>query len=109
MNVLVMSATASAINYQKALAGRADVRLFLSDASPYAGGLYGPGITPVLLPRARELDRYQAALDRALGENRIDVLIPTSDHDMEGTMELRRAAGAPPVPCFDPITTSFAR
>jgi hypothetical protein len=102
MNVLVLSATASAINYQKALAGRADVRLFLSDASPYASGLYGWGVTPVLLPRARDLDRYRAALDLVLAQRRIDILIPTSDHDMEGTMELRHRGWEPPVAMFRP-------
>jgi glutathione synthase/RimK-type ligase-like ATP-grasp enzyme len=102
MNVLVLSATASAINYQKALAGRSDVRLFLSDASPYASGLYGPGVTPVLLPRARDLDRYREALDRAVKQHDIDILIPTSDHDMEGTMELRQRGWGPPVAMFRP-------
>ena len=102
MNVLVLSATASAINYQKALAGRSDVRLFLCDASPYASGLYGPGVTPVLLPRARDLDRYREALDRAVKQHDIDILIPTSDHDMEGTMELRQRGWGPPVAMFRP-------
>jgi hypothetical protein len=102
MNVLVLSATASAINYHKALAGRPDLRLFLSDASPYAGGLYAPNVTPVLLPRARDLERYREALDCALKRHRIDVLIPTSDHDMEGTMELRQRGWNPPIAMFRP-------
>jgi len=102
MNVLVLSATASAINYQKALACRPDVRLFLSDASPYASGLYGPGVTPVLLPRARELDRYRDALDNVIRRHHIDILVPTSDHDMEGTIELCRLGWDPPVALFRP-------
>ena len=101
-NVLVLSATASAINYQKALAGRPDINLFLSDASPYAAGLYGPGVTPVLLPRARDLDRYRAALERVLAQHQIDLLIPTSDHDMEGTMELRQRGWNPAARMFQP-------
>src|SRR5262249_42268015 len=93
--------------YQKALAGRADIRLFLSDASPYASGLYGAGVTPVLLPRARDLDRYRAALDLVLAQHRIDILIPTSDHDMEGTMELRQRGWDPPVAMFRPDYAVF--
>jgi carbamoylphosphate synthase large subunit len=107
MNVLVLSATASAINYLKALAGRSGLRLFLSDASPYASGLYAPGVTPVLLPRARDLDRYREALERALRQYHIDVLIPTSDHDMEGTMELRQRGWDPAVAMFRPDYAVF--
>ncbi|MCI0642119.1 MAG: ATP-grasp domain-containing protein [Gemmataceae bacterium] len=102
MNVLILSATASAINYQKALAGRRDLRLFFADASRYAGGLYGAGVTPLLLPRARSLDRYQEALDAAIKRHGIDLLIPTSDHDMEGVMELQRRGWTPPVSMFRP-------
>ncbi|MCI0380651.1 MAG: ATP-grasp domain-containing protein [Gemmataceae bacterium] len=102
MNVLILSATASAINYQKALAGRRDLRLFFADASRYAGGLYGAGVTPLLLPRARSLDRYQEALDAAIKRHGIDLLISTSDHDMEGVMELERRGWTPPVSMFRP-------
>jgi predicted ATP-grasp superfamily ATP-dependent carboligase len=102
MNVLVLSATASAINYRNALAGRPDLRLFLSDASRFASGLYGCGVTPVLVPRARELDSYQAALDRIISRHAIDLLIPTSDHDMEGVMELLHRGWQPTVKLFQP-------
>jgi carbamoylphosphate synthase large subunit len=101
-NVLVLSATASAINYQKALAGRADLRLFLTDASPLASGLYGDNVVPLLLPRARDLAPYRAALERVIERHKIDVLIPTSDHDMEGVMELLHQGWAPPVAQFRP-------
>lgn len=102
MNVLVLSATASAINYRNALAGRADVHLFMSDASRHASGLYGRHVTPVLVPRARDLERYQSALDALIARHRIDLLIPTSDHDMEGVMELLHRGWAPPVKMFRP-------
>jgi predicted ATP-grasp superfamily ATP-dependent carboligase len=102
MNVLVLSATASAINYARALAGRRDVRLFLSDASKFASGLYLQGVHPLLAPRARNLDQYRDFLDRTIADNRIDVLIPTSDHDVEGTMELIHQGWNPPVKMFRP-------
>lgn len=101
-NVLVLSATASAINYQKALAGRRDLRLFLTDASRFASGLYGENVIPLIVPRARDLERYREALDRILRDHAIDVLIPTSDHDMEGVMELLHQGWDPPVAMFRP-------
>jgi ATP-grasp domain-containing protein len=102
MNVLVLSATASAINYQKALAERRDVTLYMSDASPYAGGLYGGNVMPVLVPRARELNRYRDALDELIRRHAINVLLPTSDHDVEGVMELCQRGWSPPVAMFRP-------
>jgi predicted ATP-grasp superfamily ATP-dependent carboligase len=102
MNVLVLSATASAINYRNALAARPDVRLFMSDASPYASGLYGAGVRPVLVPRARDLERYRAALEGLIQKHAIDLIIPTSDHDMEGVMELLHRGWDPRVKLFRP-------
>jgi predicted ATP-grasp superfamily ATP-dependent carboligase len=102
MNVLVLSATASAINYQKALAQRHDIRLFMTDASRFAGGLYGGNVRPLVIPRARDLDRYCNALDRIIAQHRVQMLIPTSDHDQEGVMELRRQGWDPPVAMFRP-------
>jgi predicted ATP-grasp superfamily ATP-dependent carboligase len=101
-NVLVLSATASAINYKKALAGRGDLRLFISDASPFASGLYGDNVVPLLVPRARDLAPYRTALDRVIDRHRIDLLVPTSDHDMEGVMELLHEGWGPPVAMFRP-------
>jgi predicted ATP-grasp superfamily ATP-dependent carboligase len=102
MNILVLSATASAINYRNALAGQPGLRLFMSDASRFASGLYGAGLTPLLVPRARDLDRYRAALDELIAQHAIDVLIPTSDHDMEGVMELQHRGWNPPVKMYRP-------
>ena len=102
MKVLVLSATASAINYQKSLGGRPDLKLFLSDASLYAAGLYGRGVTPLIVPRARNLSAYRSVLDRIIAEKGIDLLIPTSDHDVEGVMELLHAGWDPPVRMFEP-------
>jgi len=107
MNVLVLSATASAINYLRALQGKPGVRLFLSDASRYAAGLYGAGVIPVVVPRARDLPQYRAALDRVLADQAIDVLIPTSDHDMEGVMELLHQGWNPSVALFRPSYTVY--
>jgi hypothetical protein len=102
MNVLVLSATASALNYVNALQRRADVHLFLTDANRYANGLYCANVRPVLVPRARDHVQYQACLDRVIAEHRIDLLIPTSDHDTEGIMELLHQGWDPPVRMFRP-------
>ena len=102
MNVLVLSATASAINYQKALGSRADLRVFMTDASPFAAGLYGQGVTPIVIPRGRDQERYRESLDRIIAENKIGILVPTSDHDVEGVMELLHAGWDPPVRMFKP-------
>ena len=45
-NVLVLSGTASAINYIKSFAGDPDIRLHVTDADPYCPGLYAPSVTP---------------------------------------------------------------
>jgi predicted ATP-grasp superfamily ATP-dependent carboligase len=102
MNVLVLSATASAINYVNALGGRSDLRLFVTDASKYASGLYGEHVVPLLVPRARDLEQYRASLDRIIASHAVDLLIPTSDHDMEGVMELVHQGWDPPVRLFRP-------
>src|SRR5262245_46431338 len=102
MKVLVLSATASAINYQKALAHRRGLTLYMSDANPYAGGLYGGTVKPLVVPRARDLARYRDALDDLIRRHAIDVLLPTSDHDVEGVMELCQGGWSPPVAMFRP-------
>ena len=68
-NVLVLSATASAINVIKSLQDEPDIKLFVSDISRYASGLYQSGVTPIIVPPARALDEYRAALDRDHREN----------------------------------------
>ena len=65
-NVLVLSATASAINCIRSLTRRDDVRLFVTDANPYATGLYLPRVTPLVVPRAKDLDSYRQALDEII-------------------------------------------
>jgi predicted ATP-grasp superfamily ATP-dependent carboligase len=102
MNLLVLSSTASAINYQKTLGSRSDLRVFMTDASTFAGGLYAPGVTPIVIPRGRDQARYRESLDRIIAENKIDALIPTSDHDVEGVMELLHDGWNPPVRMFNP-------
>lgn len=102
MRLLVLSATASAINFQLALADRPDVELFMTDANPYAAGLYTDGIHSQLVPRARDLDEYRVALDRILPLYSIDAMIPTSDHDLEGVMELLHQGWQPDVAMFRP-------
>jgi hypothetical protein len=102
MNFLVLSATASAINFKNSLRADPKVRLFLTDRSKFASGLYGEGVVPFVIPPARDLDRYQAALDRIIAEHSIAAMVPSSDHDMEGVMELLRRGWNPPVKMFRP-------
>ena len=52
-NVLVLSGTASAINFINSFAGDPEVRLHITDANPYCPGLYAAGIVAHQLPRAR--------------------------------------------------------
>jgi len=106
-SVMVLSGTASAINYIKSYAGDPDIRLHITDANPYCPGLYAPGVTPHLLPRARDTASYRAALDRLLAEHPIDVLIPTSDYDVEGVVHYLKDGWAPKVAMFRPPFEAF--
>lgn len=101
-NVLVLSSTASAINYIKALRDQNDIKLFITDASRYASGLYAGHITPLVIPRAKDLLNYKSALEKIIDEKKIDALIPTSDYDVDGVMELLRQGWDPPVAMFKP-------
>jgi hypothetical protein len=87
INVMVLSGTASAINYIKSFSGDPEIRLHVTDSDPYCPGLYAPGVTPHVVPRARDTSRYRVALDRLTAECSIDVLIPTSDYDVEAVVE----------------------
>lgn len=107
MRLLVLSATASGINYRNSLAGRADVELYMTDASRFAAGLYAPHVRPLLVPRASQLESYRAALDRIIGEHQIDALVPTSDADVDGVMELLHRGWDPPVRMFRPDYETF--
>lgn len=101
-NVLVLSGTASAINYIKSLGQDANVDLHVTDSNRYCPGLYMPGVTSHWVPRARDRVRYLAALDRILSDHRIDVLIPTSDYDVEGVMHCLHEGWTPNVAMFRP-------
>jgi D-aspartate ligase len=106
-NVLVLSGTASAINYIKSLADDPAIRLHVTDADPYCPGLYAPGVTPHVIARARDTARYRAALDRLLQDHAIDVLIPTSDYDIEGVVHYLKDGWAPAVATFRPPFAAF--
>lgn len=106
-NVLVLSGTASAINYINSLGPDPNVRLHVTDSNRYCPGLYMSGVTPHWVPRARDRARYRAALDRILIEHAIDVLIPTSDYDVEGVMHCLREGWAPKVAMFSPAFEAF--
>jgi predicted ATP-grasp superfamily ATP-dependent carboligase len=106
-NVLVLSGTASAINYIKSFAGDPDIRLHVTDSNAYCPGLYAPGVTPHWLPRARDTARYRAALDRLLAEHPIDVLIPTSDYDVEGIVRYLHDGWTPKPTMFRPSFEAF--
>jgi len=100
MNVLILSATASAINYRNSLRDREDLTLYFTDISPMASGFYDDKIQPLIIPRSRDFYNYQAALDRIIREKKIDLLIPTSDHDMEGIAHLKKQGWQPNVKWF---------
>jgi predicted ATP-grasp superfamily ATP-dependent carboligase len=101
-NVLLLSATASAINLIRTLRDEPDVRLFVTDANRYAPGLYMEGVVPIVVPRARDLERYRLALEQILARHAIDVLIPTSDQDVEGVCALLDQGWNPAVAMFRP-------
>jgi predicted ATP-grasp superfamily ATP-dependent carboligase len=101
-NVLILSGTASAINYIKSFAGDPDIRLHVTDSDAYCPGLYAPTVTPHWLPRARDTIRYRQAIDCLLAEQAIDVLIPTSDYDVEGVVHYLHDGWTPSVAMFRP-------
>jgi predicted ATP-grasp superfamily ATP-dependent carboligase len=104
---MVLSGTASAINYIKSFAGDPDIGLHVTDADPYCPGLYAPSVTPHWLPRARDTGAYRTALDRLLIENQIDVLIPTSDYDVEGVVRYLESGWKSKVAMFRPSYNAF--
>jgi carbamoyl-phosphate synthase large subunit len=106
-NILILSGTASAINYINSLVHDSDVRLHVTDSNAYCPGLYFPGVIPHWMPRARDTQRYRAELDRLLADHAIDVLIPTSDYDAEGVMHYLREGWAPMVAMFRPSYDAF--
>ena len=106
-NVLVLSGTASAINYISTLGSDPDLRLHVTDSNPYCPGLYMAGVTPHWLPRARDTEHYRAALDNLLEKHAIDVLIPTSDYDVEGVVHYLRDGWTPRATLFRPPCDSF--
>src|SRR6185437_8254964 len=101
-NVLVLSGTASAINYINSFAGDAAIRLHVTDSDPYCPGLYAPGVTAHHLPRARDTDVYRIALDRIIADHAIDVLIPTSDYDVGAIVDYLHDGWTSPVALFRP-------
>lgn len=106
-NLLVLSATAAAINFIHALRDVPGLRLFVTDSNRFAPGLYWPWVTPIVIPRARDRAPYRDALDRAIADHRIDVLIPTSDYDVEGVVALLDGGWNPPVRMFKPTQRQF--
>ena len=108
MNVLILSGVASAINYIQSLSGDPEVRLFVSDCDPYCPGFFVPGVTPVPLPRARQTLEYRTALESALSQHAIDVVIPTSDYDVEAVLLWLKDGWEPSVSLFRPHWEAFA-
>jgi predicted ATP-grasp superfamily ATP-dependent carboligase len=102
INVLVLSASASAINVIASLSRSPDLRLFVTDSSPFACGLYRAGVVPLLVPRARDLESYRTALDRIVQRCAIDLIVPTSDRDIEGIVELLHRGWNPRAKVFRP-------
>jgi predicted ATP-grasp superfamily ATP-dependent carboligase len=106
-NVLILSAAASAINCIKSLTRDAALRVFVTDSSRHACGLYLDGVTPLVIPRARDLDGYRAALDDIIRRHAIDVMLPTSDRDVEGVLSLLQAGWRPGTKLFHPPSPAF--
>jgi predicted ATP-grasp superfamily ATP-dependent carboligase len=106
-NVLILSGTASAINYIKSLASDPSIRLHVTDTDPYCPGLYARGVVPAWLPRARATTSYRTALDRLLTEREISVLIPTSDYDVEGVVRYLHDGWSPRASLFRPRWQAF--
>jgi predicted ATP-grasp superfamily ATP-dependent carboligase len=65
-------------------------------------------VIPHVIPRARDTARYRASLDRLLVEHAIDVLVPTSDYDIEGVVHYLKDGWAPQVAMFRPPFDAFA-
>lgn len=101
MKVLILSATASAINLIHSFQSIEGVKIFVTDASILASGLYKDGVTPFVIPRARDHKSYQKKLDEIIRENDIDVVIPTSDHDMQGFAQLISSGWRPDARYFE--------
>jgi predicted ATP-grasp superfamily ATP-dependent carboligase len=104
---MVLSGTAAAINYINSLGGDPDIHLHVTDSDPYCPGLYAPGVTPHVIPRARDTQSYRAALDRLIGSEGIHVLIPTSDYDVEGVVHYLKDGWLPEVVMFRPPFHAF--
>jgi predicted ATP-grasp superfamily ATP-dependent carboligase len=104
---MILSGTASAINYINSLAGDPDIRLHVTDSDPYCPGLYALGVTPHVIPRARDTEPYRAALDRLIRSEGIHILIPTSDYDVEGVIHYLNDGWLPEVLMFRPPFHAF--
>jgi len=107
MNVLVLSSTAAAINYIRALAPDPAIRLHVTDSNPHSAGLYLPGVRPIVVPPARDHMAYRTALDRIIAKRSIEVLIPTSDYDVAAVMDYLEDGWQPPVALFRPTFSAF--
>jgi predicted ATP-grasp superfamily ATP-dependent carboligase len=105
--VMVLSGTASAINYINSFAGDPEIRLHITDSDPYCPGLYAPGVIPHVIPRARDTESYRCVLDKLILSEGIDVLIPTSDYDVEGVVHYIRDGWRPSVLMFRPHSEAF--
>jgi carbamoylphosphate synthase large subunit len=106
--VLVLSATATAINFIHSLRDVAGLQLFATDSNRYSPGLYCPWVTPIVVPRAGEREAYRQALDEAIASHGIDVLIPTSDYDVDAVVALVADGWDPPVRLFRPSAQQHA-
>ncbi len=101
LNVLVLSASASAINYKNSLLKEPNIHLFFTDVNPFATCFYEEGVTGLIVPRSKNFEAYQAALDEIIDKHNIDILLPTSDHDMQGIAALLKRGWNPAVKMFD--------
>src|SRR5947209_14431638 len=94
-NVLVLSGTASAMNYILSLTRNAAYPLHVTHVDPYCPVLYMPGVVPHVIPRARSQTLYRQAIHRLIEDHEIDLVIPTSDYDVEAVVEYLHDGWAP--------------
>ena len=88
INVLILSSTASAHNIIYSLVDNSEINLFVTDCNKYAYGLYEERITSFVIPRARDFENYYKTIVSIINEHKIDVIFPSSDHDMEGFCQI---------------------
>ena len=106
LKVLVLSASASAINYIRSLGGCYGLELHVADCNENSPGLFDGGVIPHKIPSVSETEKYRQAVDAILAKHAIDALIPTSDSDVCGLVQGVKSGWRPAALHFSPPTTA---